>query len=521
MKNHNSPKVALISVFDKEGLIPFAKGLIECGFEILATGGTYKELSKSKIKAKEVSKYTGFPEIMEGRVKTLHPKIFGGILAMRNNKLHQKQAEKEGITFIDLVVINLYPFELTIGKNVGEAEAIEQIDIGGPSLLRAAAKNYHDVGVVADKSDYSRVLHDLKIHGVLPLKIRKELAAKVFDRTQSYDAAIAKYLGGHGQSGELLDLHYDKVASLRYGENPHQKAAFFRNPENHDANVTNARILQGKQLSFNNIVDADAAIELVKDFDRKVVAFIKHNSPCGVAQADDLTIAFELAYQADPLSSYGSVIAMNQPCNEDIARYIKNKKLFVEVIAAPSFTKEALKLFAKRPNLRLLEVGKLKKDRERRDLKKVAGGILVQSADTYVVTEKDLRIVSKKKPKKEEIAVLLFARGVVKHVKSNAVVFAKEVKKKNAIVTTGIGAGQMSRVDAVSIACHKGGDRVKGSVMASDAFFPFPDAVEEAHKSGIIAIIQPGGSIRDEEVIKKVNELKMAMVFTGIRSFRH
>lgn len=514
-------KIALLSVCDKEGLIPFAKGLLDAGYELLATGGTHKELLAHKLKAKEVSKYTGFPEIMDGRVKTLHPKIFGGILALRDNKTHLKQAEKQGIVFIDLVLVNLYPFSETVKENKSEQEALEQIDIGGPSLLRAAAKNYRLVTVVTAKEDFSRVLHELRIHGEVPLKIRKELAVIAFNATQSYDQTIAEYLGGQNKSGDLLNFRYRKVSSLRYGENPHQQGAFFCNPDNSDSNVTNAEILQGKQLSFNNIVDADAAIELVKDFSRPTAALIKHTNPCGVASAADIGTAFELAYQADPLSAYGSVIALNHPCSPEVANYIKKKKIFVELIAAPSFSKEARQIFAKRPNLRLLELGKLKKDKERRDLKKVAGGILVQTADTYVVTNKDLKIVSKKKPKPEEIETLLFARSVVKHVKSNAVVFAKNLKRKDAIVTTGIGAGQMSRVDAVFIAKHKGGDQIKGSVMASDAFFPFPDAVEEAHKAGIIAIIQPGGSIRDQEVMAKVNELKMAMVFTGVRSFRH
>lgn len=520
IKSEN-PKYALISVSDKEGLVPLAKNLIDHGYKILATGGTYKSIKDSKLPVQEVSKHTGFPEIMEGRVKTLHPKIFGGILAIRDSKLHQKQALTYGIPYIDIVVINLYPFVETVKSGAEDHEAIEQIDIGGPSLLRAAAKNFQDVTVITDKQDYSRLVHELNTQGKTSLKFRRELAAKVFSITQAYDAAIAQYLGGNGKNGELLNLHYEKVTTLRYGENPHQKAAFFRNPENKDANVTNAKVLQGKQLSFNNIVDANAAIELVKDFNRPAAAVIKHTNPCGVAEASDITTAFELAYEADSLSAFGGVIALNKPCTTEIAKYIKNKKLFVELIIAPGFSKEAIEIFEKRPNLRVLALGELKKDRDRRDLKKVAGGILVQSADTYVVTEADLQIVSKKKPKAEEIATLLFARNVVKHVKSNAVVFAKENKKKDAIVTTGIGAGQMSRVDSVFIARHKGGNKIQGSVMASDAFFPFSDAVEEAHKAGVKAIIQPGGSIRDDEVIAKVNELKIAMVFTGIRSFKH
>lgn len=510
-------KKALISVSDKEGLVEFAQSLKELGYEILSTGGTAKKLNESGIEATEVSDYTGFPEIMEGRVKTLHPKIFGGILAVRNNEEHVKQAKENAIDFIDIIVVNLYPFEATIAKDgVTEEEAIEQIDIGGPSLLRAAAKNYQDVVVITDKNDYQQVVEELKNAGSVSDELKKNLAKKVFQRTAEYDRTISNYLS----HGEFLDLHYVKQSDLRYGENPHQEAAFYRNPNNNEANVTNAKVLQGKQLSFNNIVDADAAIELVKDFDEPTAVFIKHTNPCGVASANTINDAFIHAHQCDPLSAFGSVIALNQECTKEIADYIDENKLFVEIIAAPTFTAEALALFEKRKNMRVLQIGELKKDDNRTDLKKVAGGILIQSKDTYVVSEKDLQVVSEKKPSHNEIEAMLFARNVVKHVKSNSVVFAKKLED-GTIVTTGIGAGQMSRVDAVFIARNKGGDKIPGSCMASDAFFPFADGVEEAHKAGVSGIIQPGGSIRDDEVIKRVNELGLSMVFTGIRSFKH
>jgi len=381
--------------------------------------------------------------------------------------------------------------------------------------MRAAAKNYKYVTIVPDPHDYKKVISYLEKQGEVPLEMRTKMASKAFYMTAKYDQAINNYFRKKTDEPELMDLHYEKLFSLRYGENPHQKAVFFSNPYNNQPNVTNAKILQGKQLSFNNILDTDAALELVKDFDKPIVTILKHTNPCGVAIAEKIEDAFKKAYEADPQSAFGCVIAMNRPCNEAIVDYINKNKMFVEIIVCPSFTKGALLKLKKRINLRLLEVGKLYRDPEKIDIKKVAGGILIQHADTRMVTEKDLKIVSKKKPTKQQMKDLLFARNVVKHVKSNAVVFVKN------LITTGIGAGQMSRVDSVNIATMKGGKKVPGSVMASDAFFPFPDGVEQAHKAGITAIIQPGGSIRDDEVIKRVDELGMSMVFTGIRSFKH
>ncbi|MBU1446449.1 bifunctional phosphoribosylaminoimidazolecarboxamide formyltransferase/IMP cyclohydrolase [Patescibacteria group bacterium] len=507
---------ALISVSDKKDIAKFAKKLQDLGIEILSTGGTAKELKKNGVKVIDVSDYTGFPEMMDGRVKTLHPRVFGGLLAVRDDKNHMDAVVAHELKLIDLLVVNLYPFQEVVAKSSSRhEEKIENIDIGGPSLIRAAAKNYEYVAVVTDPDDYTSVLKHLEGEGQVPLQMRQQLALKAFDLTYKYDQAISYYFRSILGAPELMDLHYEKQMSLRYGENPHQKAVFFRNPENHQPNVTNAKVLQGKQLSYNNIIDTDAALELVKDFKQPTVTILKHTNPCGVAISEKIEDAFKKAHMADPMSAFGCVIAMNKPCNEKIADYMNKKKMFVEIVVAPKFTKKALEIFSKKKNLRLLETGPLYRDPEKIDIKKVAGGILIQHADTRKVSKKDLKVMSKKHPTQKQIEDMLFARNVVKHVKSNSVVFVKN------LVTTGIGAGQMSRVDAVTIATFKGGDRIKGSVMASDAFFPFPDGVEQAHASGVTAIIQPGGSIRDAEVLKRVDELGISMVFTGIRSFKH
>lgn len=519
-------KRALISVSDKTGIAEFARELANQRVEIISTGGTAELLKKEGIKVMEISEYTNSPEIMGGRVKTLHPKVHGGLLAVRESEEHMKEAEKNRIKMIDMVVINLYPFQKTISKEgVTEKEAIEQIDIGGPSMLRSAAKNFKYVTAVTAIKDYQMVIDSIKTHGGISLDMRRTLAIKVFEKTSFYDQKIAEYLKTRGGEAELLNLYYEKVQNLRYGENPHQKAVFFRDPHNHYPNVTNAKQIQGKELSFNNIVDGDAAIELVKDFKRPTAAVIKHTNPCGVASADTITTAFIRAHKVDPMSAFGCVIGLNCPCTRALAEYISKGKLFVEIIIAPSFEKEALDILKKRTNLRLLETGELRINPVERDIKTVSGGMLVQTADQYVVTDEDLKVVTKLKPSAEEIKAMLFARNVVKHVKSNSVVFARVEKDvatgEEVEVTTGIGAGQMSRVDAVWIATHKGGKLIKGSVLASDAFFPFSDGVEEAHKAGVTAVIQPGGSVRDSEVFKRADELGIAMVVTGIRSFKH
>jgi phosphoribosylaminoimidazolecarboxamide formyltransferase / IMP cyclohydrolase len=510
-------KRALISVTDKTGITEFAKELTSVGVEILSTGGTAKAIRDAGIKVTDVSEYTGFPEILDGRVKTLNPKIYGGILALRDKESHIKQMEEHGIKPIDMVVVNLYPFEEVAQKeNAEDAEIIENIDIGGPSMIRSAAKNFAFVTVVTSANDYEKVLKEIRETGDTTLETRQELALKAFSRTYHYDEAIEHYFRTKLGEAEIMDLHYEKVCSLRYGENPHQKAAFFRNPLNTDSNITNAKILNGKQLSFNNLVDGNSALELVKEFEKPTAAVIKHNNPCGVASASTIDEALVSAHQVDSMSAFGGVLALNRPCTKKIVDYINAQKWFIEIIICPKFDADALELLKKKPNLRLLETGPLKIDLNRRDIKKVAGGILIQSHDTYQVTEKDLKIISKKQPTQEQIDGMLFAMKVCKHVKSNSIVLAKGE------TVMGIGAGQMSRVDAVHLACYKAGpERSKGSVMASDAFFPFADGIELAAENGIEAVIQPGGSVRDDEVVKRVDELGLAMVITGIRFFRH
>lgn len=509
-------KRALISVSDKRGLVEFAKILAEKEIEILSTGGTAKALREAGIEVTDVSNLTDFPEMMDGRVKTLHPKIHGGLLALRNNKKHLEEAEKNEIKMIDLVVVNLYPFVETVKKEgVTEEEIIENIDIGGPSMLRSAAKNFQFVTVVTDPNDYEMIVEMIGKNGDTDLATRKKLARKVFTLTHHYDEAVDNYFRESLGEPELLHLHYEKVSSLRYGENPDQKAAFFRNPENQDSNITNSKILHGKQLSFNNIVDGDSALELVKEFKQPTAVFIKHNNPCGVASAEKIEDAFIQAFEVDPLSAFGSIIAVNREVNEEIVDHIKEQKMFIELIIAPSYTTKALERLKTRENLRILETGELKLDLFKTDIKKVAGGLLIQTKDTYELTTDDLKIVTKRVPTKEEIESMLFANKVVKHVMSNAVVMAKRT------TVVAIGAGQMSRVDSVTIAGIKGGEKLKGSVMASDAFFPFTDAMEQAIKLGVSAIIQPGGSVRDEEIIARADELGIAMVFTGRRYFRH
>lgn len=502
---------------DKTGVVEFAKGLVAAGVEIVSSGGTAKALKAADVPVIEVSDYTGSPEIMDGRVKTLHPKIHGGILAVRNNPEHVKEMEKLGIKPIDLVVVNLYPFEeVAAREGATKEEIIENIDIGGPGMIRSAAKNHAFVTVVTTPEDYETVLKEIRGGGDTTAETRLMLAKKAFARTYQYDEAITKYFRSLLGEAELLDLHYEKVCSLRYGENPHQKAAFFRNPENHDSNITNAKVLNGKQLSFNNIVDGDSALELVKQFSGPTAAVIKHNNPCGVASAATAEEALELAHGVDTMSAFGGVLALNRNCTKKMVDYINAKKWFLEIIICPQFDPDALELLKKKPNLRLLEVGPLKIDFDRRDIKKVAGGILIQTEDTYQISEKDLKVVSKKQPTPEQIKAMLFAAMVCKRVKSNAIILAKGT------VVMGIGAGQMSRVDAVHLACYKAGaEKSHGSVMASDAFFPFADGIELAAENGIEAVIQPGGSVRDEEVIKRVDELGMAMVCTGVRFFRH
>lgn len=509
-------KRALISVYDKANILPLAKFLADRKIEILSSGGTYRLLIRHNLKVTEISKYTQTPELFDGRVKTLHPKIHGGLLYARNNPEHQKSAQKLKIKAIDLAVVNLYPFSETVkNEKASLKKAIEMIDIGGPALIRSAAKNFEWVTVLCDFDDYDTVKEELTRYGGITKETRQKLAAKAFLYTHHYDQAIANYLISKYSNTEILDLHYVKAYNLRYGENPHQKAIFFRNPYNKEHNVTNGKCVNGKQLSFNNILDCDASIELVREFEEPTVAVIKHTNPCGVAIGKNDFSAFKRAYAVDSKSAYGSVVALNTTCSKETAKFILKQKLFLEVIAAPNFGKEAIEYLTKSKNLRIIVTGKLEKPKKRRDIKKVSGGILVQTADIIQIMEQNCKTVTKIKPTSAQIKDLLFAAKVVKHVKSNAIVFARDR------TSTGIGAGQMSRVDAVFLAAHKAGIKAKGSVMASDAFLPFPDAVEEAYKAGIKAIIQPGGSIRDQEVIKMADKLGIAMIFSGIRNFKH
>ena len=515
-------KRAIISVSDKSGIVEMAKGLIGAGYEIISTGGTAKALTDAGISVTLISEITKFPEILDGRVKTLHPVIFGGLLAQSNNPRHQEQLQKQNITPIQMIVVNLYPFEKTILKeDVLLEEAIENIDIGGPSLLRAAAKNYQDVTVVIDPDDYRLVLEELSAQeGNTSLATRKRLAVKVFQHTSYYDSLISRYLKRKMTPNEdfftdYLVMEAKKVSDLRYGENPHQKAAFYRERLLEEANIGDSKLLGGKELSYNNLVDLEAALVIIKDFDEPTVTFIKHTNPCGLATSETIETAYQKAYEGDPLSAYGSIIGINRRVEEKLAKLI-HETPFVEAIVAPSYSQEALAILKKKKNRRLLQVGDLhRQDRYIKDIKKVSGGFLVQDRDFKNISEDDLVVVTNKKPNGEDIKELLLAWKIVKHVKSNAITLSKER------CLIGVGAGQMSRVDSVQIAVRKAGEKSKDSYLASDAYFPFADGVEEAAKAGVKAIIQPGGSIRDNEVIEAANSHGIIMVFTGYRCFKH
>lgn len=510
-------KKALISVSDKSGIVDFARALAEAGVEIISTGGTKRLLEQNGVPVTGISDVTGFPEILDGRVKTLHPAVHSGLLAIRDSKEHQEQMAKLGLDYIDLVVVNLYPFQQTIAKpDVTCEEAIENIDIGGPAMLRSAAKNHAFVTVVVDSADYPEVLEQIRSHGDTTLETRKRLAAKVFRHTAAYDALIAQYLSG--QTGELLPerltVTYEKIQDLRYGENPHQKAAFYRKPLAEGGNITTAEQLHGKELSYNNINDANAALQIVREFDEPAVVAVKHMNPCGVGIGETIYEAYLKAYQADPTSIFGGIVAANRTIDEQTAA--KLHEIFLEIVLAPDFTPEALSILKKKKNIRLLKLGELNRHGEAGPvITTVEGGVLVQDADTRELTEADLKVVTERKPTEEEWKQLLFAWKVVKHVKSNAIVLARDN------MTIGVGAGQMNRVGSARIAIEQAGELARGSVMASDAFFPMSDTVELAVKAGITAIIQPGGSIKDEDSIRAANEGGIAMLFTGVRHFKH
>jgi len=512
---------ALISVSDKTGVADFAKGLSKLGVEILSTGGTAIFLKKSGVKIREVSDVTGFPEMLDGRVKTLHPFIHAGILAKRKEKKHMDTLKKHGIGTIDLLVCNLYPFEETIKKpKVSMEDVIENIDIGGPTLIRAAAKNHQGVIVLTNPKQYNSVLKTLKSKKDLNKKEREKLAIEAFTHTAQYDAIISKYLRGR-LTDELLSendsITMHKIQEMRYGENPHQKGAFYKVlPEITEPCISNAIQLQGKELSYNNILDSDCAIECIKEFpDKHACVIIKHATPCGIATSNNLLQAWKDAYATDTYSPFGGIVAFNREVEKNVANELSN--LFLEVIIAPSFSKEALAIFNKKKNLRLLQLKGLDKKIKRSGVqyRSVVGGFLAQERDTWFSDKKDWHIVTKNKPSKEDLISMDFAVRCVKHIKSNSVVFVKDTR------TVGIGGGQTSRVDATWIATSKGKENIKGSIMASDAFFPFRDGIDVAAKAGVKAIIQPGGSIRDEEVIQAANEHGIAMVFSGQRYFRH
>jgi len=513
-------KRALISVSNKEDITEFSKKLSKLGFDILSTGGTAKILRKTGLKIIDVSDVTGFPEILNGRVKTLHPYIHAGILAKRKEKNHTDTLKKHGIGNIDLVVCNLYPFEETIKKsNINIDEVIENIDIGGPTLIRAAAKNYEDVIIVTNKKQYNTVLKALEEIGDLTIKEREKLAIEAFAHTARYDSIISNYLRNRLTDETLPNentIAISKIQDMRYGENPHQMGAFYKTlPTTTEPCVINVEKLQGKELSYNNVLDSDCAIECIKEFSDPTCVIIKHATPCGIASANNIIKAWKDAFETDTYSPFGGIVIFNREVNKELADELS--KLFLEVIISSNFSKEALDLFSKKKNLRILKINGLNKKINRKGMifRSVVGGILSQERDVKLTTKKQWKIVTKRKPTEQEFISMEFAVKCVKHIKSNSVVFVKDTH------TVGIGGGQTSRVDAVWIATNKGKENIAGSIMASDAFFPFRDGVDVAAKAGVRAIIQPGGSIRDQEVIKAADEHEIAMVFSGQRYFRH
>lgn len=505
-------KRALISVSNKEGVVDFARGLEKLGYEIISTGGTYQTIKEGGVTVAKVSSITGFPEILDGRVKTLHPRIHGGILARRTDQ-HLQELQENEIAPIDVVAVNLYPFRETISKeHVTLADAIENIDIGGPAMVRAAAKNYQDVIIIVKPECYSSILQQLEAQGGLDCETRLKLALEAFRHTASYDAMISNYLAGiTGEEwGENFLLAGEKVYDLRYGENPHQKAAFYRNI-NPGRGLPDAQVLNGKELSYNNIIDTQAAWEAVQEFERPACVIIKHTNPCGTAVAEQLADAYDRAFAADPISAFGGIIAFNRKVDAETAR--KAAEPFMEVIIAPGYDEEALQILKGKKNLRVLALPESEPGAWK--VATVDGGFVVQESDRHVLKEGDLQVVTAAQPSPELIRELLFAWKVVKNVKSNAIVVTRDE------MTVGVGAGQMNRVGSARIALEQGGEKCRGAVMASDAFFPFKDTVELAAQFGIQAIIQPGGSVRDEESIEACNKHGIAMVFTGVRHFRH
>ena len=514
-------KRALISVSDKSGVVEFARKLQSSGVEILSTGGTAELLKNNGVSVTLISDYTGFPEMMDGRIKTLHPKVHGGILGRRDKEEHVRSMSEQGIQPIDLVAINLYPFESTTARaNCTLEEAVENIDIGGPAMVRSSAKNFNDVTILVDPDDYEAVLYEMSENGGgVTLKTRQRLSRDAFAHTARYDSLISTYLTGwledEPRFPELFQLTFEKVQDLRYGENPHQRAAFYREPRWGSSEIASAEQLQGKELSYNNIMDLNAAWNLVTEFDTGAVAIIKHTNPCGVALGDDQLKSFIQARETDPISAFGGIIGFNRPVTAKVAEEVL--KNFVEALIAPGYDAGARKLFSGKKNIRLMELpSQISSGGDKGfNLRRVGGGLLVQDPDDITHDSEKLKVVTRKQPTDQEMEDLKFAWIVGKHVKSNAIIYTKSGE------TVGIGAGQMSRVDSARLAVEKANKPLKGCVMASDAFFPFRDSVDAAAKSGISAIIQPGGSIRDEEVIQAADEHGISMVFTGIRHFNH
>ena len=509
-------KRALVSVSDKSGLVDFVRDLQSCGWEIIATGGTRKLLESSGIHTIGISDVTGFPEICDGRVKTLHPKVHGALLARRDNPAHMQTLEENGIGLIDLVCVNLYPFRQTIAKEgVTMEDAVENIDIGGPSMLRSAAKNWRDVTVVCDPADYGRVTDEIRQHGDTLPETRLQLSAKAYTHTAEYDSCIATYMRKQAGLNEKLFLHFDLKQSLRYGENPHQTASFYSSAEPVPYSLAHAEQLQGKELSYNNIQDANAALNIVRDFDRPFCVALKHMNPCGAAEGDTLEQAWQKAYEADPVSIYGGIVAFNREVTETVA--LGMKPIFLEIVLAPSYTPEALEVLAAKKNLRVMTVDMTADNQPHNQYVSVNGGLLVQQLDTLNVTLTEDMCVTKRRPDQALLTELQFAWKIVKHVKSNAIVVTRDGH------TVGVGAGQMNRVGSAQIALQQAKDAgfTDGLVLASDGFLPFDDTVALAAQYGVTAIVQPGGSIRDNDAVAKADEKGICMLFTGIRHFKH
>ena len=511
--NNENVKInrALISVFDKTGLDKLAKEFVSRGIEIMSTGGSAKFLRDKNIKVTDVSDYTNFPEIMDGRVKTINPLVEGGILGLRDK--HEKDAKDNNIKWIDIVICNLYPFSETISKNdCDQALALENVDIGGPTMIRSAAKNVGWVTVIVDPNDYDYLLENITDENEIDFDSRSFFSAKAFGHTAQYDTIIHNYLKPEKLSNDFT-LTFTKHSEMRYGENPHQAAAAYTIPGDRSNNILNAKIHQGKKLSYNNIMDADAALSCLKEFNSTACVIVKHANPCGVALGANMLNVYKRAFNADSLSAFGGIIAINQPCDDILAKEIS--KVFVEIVLAPAFTKKSLEIFSKKKNLRVLEVGNIQSREQLLEVRNVVGGVIVQETDTSILSEDNLQVVTENKPSDNDMKTMLFGWKVLKHVKSNGILIVKDN------TTVGVGAGQVSRVDSVDIAMKKSGESIKDSILCSDAFFPFRDSIDKIAGSGIKAVLQPGGSVRDDEVISACNEHGIAMVFTGQRCFKH